>query len=179
VAGNTHLVGPFPEDVDPETYDRRRRRLLWALPSGLYVLGTVAGRRRNLMTLNWAMQVAVEPKLLAVSVQRDAVTHGLVQEGGCFSLNLLRREDRALVRKFVKPLDDDGTAGMLAGFPVFEAATGAPILEASAGWLDCSVTATLLCGSHTLFVGEVLDCSDIPDDAEILRMEDTRMNYGG
>jgi flavin reductase (DIM6/NTAB) family NADH-FMN oxidoreductase RutF len=179
MAGNAHLVGPIPEGVDADTYDRRRRRLLWALPAGLYVLGTVAGRRRNLMTLNWAMQVAVEPKLIAVSVEREAVTHGLLQEGGCFSLNLLRRDDRALVRKFVKPLADDGTSGVLGGFPVFEAVSGAPILEASAGWLDCSVTATLPCGSHTLFVGEVLDCGEIADGTEILRMEDTRMNYGG
>jgi flavin reductase (DIM6/NTAB) family NADH-FMN oxidoreductase RutF len=179
MAASTHLVGPFPEGADAEAYDRRRRRVLWALPSGLYVLGSVAGGRRNLMTLNLAMQVAVDPKLIAVSVEREAVTHGLVQAGRCFSLNLLRREDRTLVRKFVKPLDDDGEPGVLAGFPVFEASTGAPILEAAAAWLDCSLTASVPAGSHTIFVGEVIDCGDVADGAEILRMEDTRMNYGG
>jgi flavin reductase (DIM6/NTAB) family NADH-FMN oxidoreductase RutF len=179
MAGNTDLVGPFPEGADADAYDRRRRRVLWAMPSGLYVLGSAAGGRRNLMTLNWAMQVSLEPKLIAVSVEREALTHRLVQKGGCFSLNLIRREDRALVRKFVKPLDDSGEKGVLAGFPVFEAASGAPILEVSAAWLDCAVTASLPLGSHTLFVGEVVDCSDFSDGIEMLRMEDTRMNYGG
>ena len=30
-------AGPFPEGADPEEYDRLRRRVLWTMPSGLYV----------------------------------------------------------------------------------------------------------------------------------------------
>jgi hypothetical protein len=38
----------------------------------------------------------------------------------------------------------------------------------------------LACGSHTLFVGEVVGCGGDPaDELEVLRMEDTRMSYGG
>ena len=33
------LVGPFPAGHDPEEYDKLRRRVLWKMPSGLYVLG--------------------------------------------------------------------------------------------------------------------------------------------
>ena len=32
-------VGPFPDGADPAEYDRLRRRVLWKLPMGLYVLG--------------------------------------------------------------------------------------------------------------------------------------------
>jgi hypothetical protein len=45
-------VGPFPEGVDHEEYDKLRRRVLWKMPSGLYLLGSRHGERRNLMTLN-------------------------------------------------------------------------------------------------------------------------------
>ena len=68
-----------------------RRRVLWRLPMGLYLLGSRAGEQRNLMTLNWAMQVSVDPKHLAVSIERSAVTHRLVAEGRCFSLALVAR----------------------------------------------------------------------------------------
>jgi flavin reductase (DIM6/NTAB) family NADH-FMN oxidoreductase RutF len=168
-----------PEGRDPDEYDRHRRRVLWALPSGLYVLGSRHAGRRNLMTLNWALQVAMDPKLLAVSIEKPALTHSLVSEGGAFSLNVLRRDDRAAVRKFVKPLADGGEAGELAGFAVRTAVTGAPILEIACCWLDCEVREAVDCGSHTLFVGEVVDCDGEPEGQEILRMEDTRMNYGG
>lgn len=175
------LVGPFPAGTDHEEYDRRRRRVLWCLPTGLYVLGSAAGGRRNLMTLNWATQVATDPKLVAVSIEVAAVTHDLVEQGRAFTLNLMGREDRAVVRKFVKPLDDDGDPGTLGGQPVFTSVSGAPILSGAVAWLDCRVDRSLPCGSHTLFVGEVVDCgeSGSPKEDGVLRMEDTRMNYGG
>lgn len=175
------LTGPFPEGRDHEEYDRERRRILWSLPTGLYVLGSAADGRRNLMTLNWAVQVATEPKLVAVSIETGAVTHRLVSDGGAFSLNVVAREDRAIVRKFVKPLDDDGTPGLLGGFEVRTAVTGSPILAGAVSWLDCRVRQTLPLGSHTVFVGEIVDCGtrDASGDAEVLRMEDTRMSYGG
>ena len=55
--GGTGPIGPFPAGVDTDEardeYDRLRRRVLWTMPSGLYVVGSRAGERRNLMTLNW------------------------------------------------------------------------------------------------------------------------------
>jgi flavin reductase (DIM6/NTAB) family NADH-FMN oxidoreductase RutF len=180
MAPDEKLIGPFPAGVEPDTYDRLRRRVLWFMPSGLYVLGSRAGGRRNLMTLNWASQVASDPKLLAVSIESGAVTHALVQEGRIFSLNLIDRKDRAVVRKFVKPLDDDGDPARLGGFAVETLATGAPILELAAAWLECEVRQEVPCGSHTLFLGEIVGCGQrAGEDFEVLRMEDTRMNYGG
>jgi flavin reductase (DIM6/NTAB) family NADH-FMN oxidoreductase RutF len=148
---------------------------------GLYVLGSRAGERRNLMTLNWAMQVSVDPKLIAVSVERNALTHSLVAEGGCFSIALVAREDRAAVRRFVKPSEHDPEAGTLAGVPYRDGVSGAPIPELAIGFLDCGLRHTLGLGSHSLFVGEVLDAGFAADgeDVEVLRTEDTRMSYGG
>jgi flavin reductase (DIM6/NTAB) family NADH-FMN oxidoreductase RutF len=180
VAAGAKLIGPFPDGVEAEEYDRRRRRVLWSMPSGLYVLGSRAGERRNLMTLNWASQVATEPKLVAVSVEAEALTHALVREGGIFSLSFVAREDRAVVRKFVKALSDDGDADLLGGVAVRVATTGAPILAQAVAWLDCRVVSDISYASHTLFVGEVVDCGEgSGEGAEVLRMEDTRMNYGG
>ncbi len=172
-------VGPFPEGVDPGEYDKLRRRVLWKMPSGLYLLGSRHGGRRNLMTLNWATQVGFDPKLVAVSVEEGAVTHALVSAGAAFSLCILARENRAIVRKFVKPVEEDDGA-TLNGFAVFERRTGAPILAQCVAWLDCEVRQAVGTGGHTLFVGEVVDCGFRADEAtEVLRMEDTRMNYGG
>ena len=44
-------VGPFPDGIDPEEYDRLRRRVRWTIPRGLYVSGSRAGERRNGMAL--------------------------------------------------------------------------------------------------------------------------------
>jgi flavin reductase (DIM6/NTAB) family NADH-FMN oxidoreductase RutF len=172
-------------DASPE--DRLRRRVLWKMPSGLYLLGSRAGDRRNLMTLNWATQVALHPKLVGVSVETTAFTHQLIEDGGVFALSILKRSDRAVVRKFVKPVDpadidvDETGAGTMRELRVRADVTGAPILADAAAWIDCRVTVSVPVGSHSLFVGEVLGSGFTVDgeQAEVLRMEDTRMNYGG
>ena len=43
------------------------------------------------MTCNWVSQVATNPKLVATSVESDAVTAGLIAEGGSFSVSILAR----------------------------------------------------------------------------------------
>ena len=138
------LVGPFPPGIDtPEArdeYDRLRRRVFWTMPSGLYVLGsTDKAERRNGMTINWVTQVSLDPKWIAVSVEQAAFTHELVVAGGCFSVSIIDREDRAIVRKFTKPVDVDLAASTLNGFPFVERVTGAPILAQAVGFLDCEV----------------------------------------
>ena len=173
-------VGPFPDGADPEEYDRLRRRVLWTMPSGLYIVGSRAGERRNGMTCNWVTQLGFDPKLLGVSVEKDAVTHELVSAGGVFALCIVDREDRAIVRKFTKPVEVDLEARTLNEFPFHDGATGAPILDQAVAFADCEVRSTVDVGSHTLFIGEVVDAGFQKDeDTAVLRMEDTRMNYGG
>jgi flavin reductase (DIM6/NTAB) family NADH-FMN oxidoreductase RutF len=173
-------IGPFPEGADPEEYDKLRRRVLWKMPYGLYVVGSRAGDRRNAMTLNWATQVSFDPKLIGVSVEQTAFTHELISEGGVFSLNILDREDRAIVRKFVKPVEVDAEAMTLNGFSFHDGRTGAPVLDQAVAYADCEVRQAVECGGHTLFIGEVVDSNFQKDEeTEVLRMEDTRMSYGG
>jgi len=181
MAGSTgEPVGPFPAGVDADEYDRLRRRVLWTMPYGLYVIGSKAGDRRNLMTCNWVTQLSFEPKLVGIGVERSAVTHELIRSGGAFSVCIIAREDRAIVRKFVKPVVDSGDA--LNDFPVIAQITGAPILTQSVAWLDCELRQEVETGGHTLFIGEVVACGfgeGRDEETEVLRMEDTRMNYGG
>jgi flavin reductase (DIM6/NTAB) family NADH-FMN oxidoreductase RutF len=166
-----------------DEFDRHRRRVLWALPTGLYLVGSRHGEEVNLMTANLVVQVCVEPKLVAVAIERASLTARLVSAGEAFTVSLLRREDRDLVRRFAKPVIDverspEGGLVAMAGQPVTElGAKGIPVLGAAAGSLACSLTNAHELGSHTLYIGEVTDVDGEP--ADVLRMEDTRMHYGG
>jgi len=174
------IVGPIPEGQDAEEYDKLRRRVLWKMPSGLYVIGSRAGDRRNGMTANWVTQVSFDPKLVAVSVEKTALTHALIEEGRVFTVNLVDREDRPIVRKFTKPVEVDAEAGTLNGFPFHDGVTGAPVLDQAVAFVECEVRQAVDVGNHTLFVGEVVQAGFQRDEeTPVLRMEDTLMNYGG
>ena len=174
-------VGPFPPGADPDEYDRLRRRVLWSMPSGLYVLGsTDKGGRRNGMTMNWATQVSFDPKIVAVAIELTSFTHELVTEGRVFALNLIDHEDRAIVRKFTKPVEVDLAAHTLNGFPYHDGLSGAPILDQAVAYVDCEVRESVSVGEHTLFLGEVVDAAfQKAEDTAVLAVHDTRMNYGG
>jgi flavin reductase (DIM6/NTAB) family NADH-FMN oxidoreductase RutF len=179
---------PDPPDsaaTDPvsDDLDRHRRRVLWALPTGLYLIGSHHGDGVNLMTANLVVQVCLEPKLVGVALERESVTAGLVTAGGGFTVSLLARTDRDVVRRFVKPVKDverapDGTVLALSGQPVTEVGPHRrPILTAAVGYLDCVLTSAEPLGSHVFCIGEVIGVGGEPTD--VLRMEDTRMHYGG
>jgi flavin reductase (DIM6/NTAB) family NADH-FMN oxidoreductase RutF len=181
--GGTGPIGPFPAGVTSEDeqvdYDKLRRRVLWTMPYGLYVVGSRAGDRRNLMTLNFATQVSFDPKLVGIGVEKTALTHELIAEGGSFVLNTVAQDDRAIVRKFTKPVEQ-GPDGTLNGFAVHDSPTGAPVLDQAVAWIDCAVRNPVDCGGHTFFIGEVVGCGfQLAEDTPVLRMEDTRMSYGG
>ncbi len=173
-------VGPVPEGADPDEYDRLRRRVLWTMPYGLYVVGSRAGDRRNGMTLNWATQVSFDPKMIAISVEKESLTNQLIHDAGSFSLSIIDREDRAIVRKFTKPVEVDVAAGTMNEIPFHDSRSGAPVLDQAVAFVDCEVRQTVDLGGHILYLGEVVDAGfQKPEDTPVLRMEDTRMNYGG
>jgi flavin reductase (DIM6/NTAB) family NADH-FMN oxidoreductase RutF len=162
--------------------DRHRRRVLWAMPTGLYVIGSRAGDEVNLMTANLVVQVCMQPKLVAVAIEREALTMRLVRDGGSFSVSLLPRTERAVVRHFAKPVheverSDDAVVAM-SGHAVYEVGPHKlPVLASAVGYLSCPLTRAEELGSHVLCIGEVVEVGGEPSD--VLRMEDTRMHYGG
>jgi flavin reductase (DIM6/NTAB) family NADH-FMN oxidoreductase RutF len=167
----------------PDEYDRQRRRVLWALPTGLYLIGSRNGDSVNLMTANLVVQVCLEPKLVAVAVEVGSVTADLTARGGAFAVSILARQDKDVVRRFVKPVHDvvrdaAGSVTVMSGHEVREIGEARlPVLAAAAGYLECTVVRQDPLGSHTLFIGEVGEVGGEP--ADVLRMEDTRMHYGG
>jgi flavin reductase (DIM6/NTAB) family NADH-FMN oxidoreductase RutF len=168
---------------DHDELDRQRRRVLWAMPTGLYLIGSRFEDAVNLMTANLVVQVCLEPKLVAVAVESGAVTADLVTRSGAFTVSLLARPDKDVVRRFVKPVHEvvrsaQGAVTALSGQDVREVGRArVPVLDRAIGYILCTVIRSEPLGSHVLFIGEVEEVGGEP--AEVLRMEDTRMHYGG
>ena len=135
---------------------------------------------------------------MAVAVESTAVTRQLIELGSRFSVSVLPQAERAIIRRFVKPVRDvvvdaAGVATSMQGEPVHEVLGGLPCLSSALSWLSCEVRSTdrwdgIAGGpaSHVLFVGEVVDVGESEmgrraDDGApaVLEMRDTRMNYGG
>jgi flavin reductase (DIM6/NTAB) family NADH-FMN oxidoreductase RutF len=157
--------------------DELVNRVTWKIPNALALVGSRAGDERNAMTTSWITQLSMEPVLIGIGVDNSSVTHRLISDGGSFTVNLWNAEDTRPFVKFSKPAVDDGAT--LNGRPVRAATTGAPVFEEAIAWMDCVVRHRLDLGTHTLFVGEIVDADIVDDEARPASMSDTRMKYGG
>lgn len=157
--------------------DELVNRITWKIPNALALVGSAHDGVRNAMTTSWITQLSMEPVLIGVGVDNSAVTHRLVSAGGAFTINLWDAGNTRPFVKFSKLAVDDGDA--LNGYAVRSATTGAPVFVDAVAWFDCEVRHTLDLGTHTLFVGEVVDGAIRDDEARVAAMSDTRMKYGG
>jgi flavin reductase (DIM6/NTAB) family NADH-FMN oxidoreductase RutF len=157
--------------------DELLNRVTWKIPNALALVGSRAGDERNAMTTSWITQLSMEPVLIGIGVDNESVTHRLISASGAFTVNLWNADDTRVFVKFSKPARDDGAT--LNDRPVHAATTGAPVFDEAVAWIDCEVRHRLDLGTHTLFVGEIVDAAINVDDARVASMADTRMKYGG
>ena len=135
--------------------DELLNKVTWKITNALALIGSRAGDERNAMTASWITQLSMAPVLIGVAVDNEAVTRRLIADGGSFTVNLWDASDTRVFVKFSKPAVDDGST--LNGRAVREATTGAPVFDEAVAWMDCEVRHRLDLGTHTLFVGEVVD----------------------
>lgn len=157
--------------------DELINRVTWKIPNALVLVGSRAGDERNAMTTSWISQLSMEPVLIGIGVDNSAVTHRLIADGRCFTVNFWDSDDTRVFVKFSKPASyEDGT---LNGRAVSEAATGAPVFDEAIAWMDCEVRQSVDLGTHTLFIGELMAAAINDDEKRSASMADTRMKYGG
>ncbi len=162
--------------------DELINKVTWKIPNALALVGSRAGDEWNAMTTSWISQLAMEPVYIGVGVDVSAVTHRLISAGGSFSVNLWSADDTKVFVKFSRPAtfaETESDGSTLNGRPIRAGLTGAPIFDEAIAFLDCEVRHTVELGSHTLFIGELVDAAIRDDEARSASMSDTRMKYGG
>ena len=157
--------------------DELVNKVCWKIPNALTLVGSRSGDEWNAMTTTWVTQLSMEPVLLGVGVDNSAVTHRLITDGGSFTVNLWPSDDTKVFVKFSKPATHEGDT--LNGWSVSTATTGAPVFADALAWMDCEVRQSVDLGTHTLFVGEVVDARINDDERRAANTSDTRMKYGG
>lgn len=159
--------------MDPELLNK----VTWKIPNALALIGSASGDEWNGMTASWITQLSMEPVLIGVGVDNKAVTHRLISEGGAFSVNLWSADDTRVFVKFSKPAERKENS--LNDRAVRQGKTGVPVFEEAVAWMECEVRQAFDLGTHTLFVGEVVEAGVNHDEQRAAAMSDTRMKYGG
>ena len=124
---------------------------------GLFVLTTRAGERDNGCISNTAIQISSSPYSLGVAVNKGNLTHDMILEAGQFNLSILTQEAPfALFDQF--GLHSGRDTDKFAGMDVPRLENGISYFpNCSNAAISAKVTDTVDCGTHTLFVAQVVD----------------------
>jgi flavin reductase len=138
-------------DVDPDAF----RAALGSFATGVSVMTTEVDGEPHGMTANALSSVSLEPPLVLVCVDRDALMADLVQRAGVFALSFLGADQESLSWHFADPDRALGAAGF-EGVASRTAATGCRVLEHTVGWVDCEVVQSVDAGDHVVVIGRVV-----------------------
>ena len=138
------MTGPSPDDF---------RATLGRLASGVTVITATVGGRDLGMTVSAFTSLSLEPPMVLVCVDRAATLHDLLVEGTVFGVNVLAADQETLSRRFAK----GDAAERFAGVGYVRGALGAPLLEGTLAWLECTVAARHDGGDHAIVVGAVAE----------------------
>ena len=141
------------------------RKALHKLSYGLYVVSSVRDGRFNGQIANALLQVSGEPISVAVSINKENLTHEYIKASGVFSASVLSQD---------APFEMIGLFGFKSGRDVDKfldyqyrtGITGAPVvMEHISAYFEAEVASSLDAGTHTIFLGKVVD-ADVLSDAE-------------
>ena len=128
-----------------------QRKIMGQFATGVTIITMSNGGETWGMTANAVTSVSLDPPLVLVCVERGNQTHPQLTEAGCFAMNILSAEQKELSDRFAFTGPKD-----CSGLEVSTAATGAPILPGTLGYVDCQVREVVTAGDHDIFLGEIV-----------------------
>ena len=133
------------------------RKALYNLEYGVFLVTSRAGDALGGCITNTCIQAAANPVRLAISCINGNYTPELIAKSGLFTVSVLDRSvSFDTIRHFGMQSGRD--VDKFAAFPHALDENGVPYLEREANAMfRCRVVDSMDLGSHTLFIGEVLD----------------------
>ena len=126
-----------------------QRQIMGRFATGVTVVTTRYGEQISGMTANAVMSLSLDPPLIVVSVDCKSNMHGHLTQGQCYAINVLKRDQEELSRRFAKPGPKD-----FSDLKLTVAETGAPIFADALAYIDCRVVEVARAGDHDMFIGE-------------------------
>ncbi len=138
-------------------------KALYKISYGMYVISSRMNDKLNGQIANTVFQITSEPPRIAVSINKQNLTHEFINKSKVFIVSIL---SKATPMKFI------GHFGFKSGREIDKfrdinykvGVTGAPIVsEHSIAYLEAEVINMIDVGTHTIFIGKVIDAELITE----------------
>jgi flavin reductase (DIM6/NTAB) family NADH-FMN oxidoreductase RutF len=138
-------------------------KALYKLGYGLYIVTSLKENKLNGQTANTVFQITSEPPTIAVSINKNNLTHEFIKQSKVLAASILAQDT---------PLSFIGHFGFksgrdldkLSGINYKIGKTGAPLVtDNTLAYLEARVIKEVDVGTHTIFIGELVGAEVIKE----------------
>ena len=131
---------------------------------GMYVVSSRKGDKLNAQTANTVFQITPDPPTVAVSINKNNLTHEFIKASRVFAVSVLCED---------APLSFIGNFGFKSGKDTnklegieykLEELKVPIVLENTVAYLEAKVTQEIDVGTHTIFIGEIVNADVISEE---------------
>jgi len=140
------------------------RKALHKISYGLYIICSKKEDKYNGQIANAVFQVTSDPPTVAVSINKNNLTHEYITDSKVFTLSILCEK---------APMNYIGTFGYKSGRDINKfkdinykiGKTGVPIvLDHALAYIEAECIKQINVGTHTIFVGKIVDADILSED---------------
>lgn len=152
---------------------------LYKLSYGLYVITSGTQGKFNGQIANTVFQVTSEPPTVAVSINKQNYTHELIRACRQFSVSILAESaSMPLIGQFGFKCGRD--VNKFGGITTRTGKTGVPVVtNHCVAYIETEVVGEMDCGTHTIYLGRVVECDILDTAAEPMTYAYYRQVKGG
>jgi flavin reductase (DIM6/NTAB) family NADH-FMN oxidoreductase RutF len=131
------------------------REAMRTVPSAVAVVTAEHDGLRRGLTATAVCSVSADPPQVLACVNKSGSTHATIAEAGRFGINYLAQSQESVARVFSQAQDEPTKRFQSNDW--CSGAEGVPLLREALASFACRVVQQIDCGTHTIFVGEVLE----------------------
>jgi len=145
-------MGSASVPVSTDAFKSAMRRFA----TGVTIVTTAHNDAIHGFTVNAFASVTADPPTVLVCVNKNARAHPLISESGGFCVNILGIEQQAIAETFTTAEPQSRFNGLAHR----RGPTGSPVLDGVLAYVDCKVEEEMTAGTHTIFIGRVVEVGD-------------------
>ena len=136
------------------------------VPAGVVVVSTSLDGEYRALTASSFVSISLEPPMILVGLDRESATRRAIVAAERFNVSVLSRAQEFIADRFAgrAPAIDS----LWRSLPHRLGSNGIPLIDGSAAWLECRLTAVHPAGDHEILVGSVEDAQPGSGDPLIL-----------
>ena len=147
-------------------------KALGKVASGLYVVTTICEDKEDAVLASWVNQCSFEPPAVTIALATLRSARLLVEASEAFIVNVLPKEDMALLKHFSRPPEE-----IFKGVKTRKGFNGIKILTDAVSYLECEVAHSMQAGDHVLYVGEIVGGKNLKGGDPYIHVRDNGFNY--